>query len=284
MSHQAYDLVTYSDPRTYTNAVQDFLEEREAENGLFLGQLTRLNDTPASTTPFMVAVKAGPSMISAAFYSELYLIVTRGPEEIWQIIVSKLKEAGLDIPTVVGPAVETEKFATMWAQARGCDSQLAINQRLYQLTQVNPQTGIPGSARLVTDNDVDTLILWIQEFFQEILAWETPPIEQIQENARARVPLRMTYFWEVEGKAVAMAALARPSRRGIAINTVYTPPKYRRRGYATALVAALSAEGLGRGKSFCILYTDVLNSTSNSIYQKIGYQPVSDWRHYRFRY
>jgi predicted acetyltransferase len=60
--------------------------------------------------------------------------------------------------------------------------------------------------------------------------------------------------------------------------------QHRRHGYATALVAALSAEGLGRGKEFCILYTDLMNATSNSIYQKIGYEPLSDWRNYRFRY
>jgi hypothetical protein len=49
------------------------------------------------------------------------------------------------------------------------------------------------------------------------------------------------------------------------------------------LVAEVSAEGLRRGKEFCVLYADRTNPTSNSIYQKVGYRTVSDAREYRFR-
>jgi hypothetical protein len=80
-----------------------------------------------------------------------------------------------------------------------------------------------------------------------------------------------------------MAGLARPTRRTTSINAVYTPPEERRNGYATALVAAVSAEGLRRGKSSCVLYTDLANPVSNSIYPKIGYRPVCDSSQYRFR-
>ena len=62
--------------------------------------------------------------------------------------------------------------------------------------------------------------------------------------------------------------------------SVYTPPALRRRGFASALVAAVSAVGLASGKEVCVLYTDLANPTSNSIYQKIGYRPVCDWVDY----
>jgi len=280
---RSYDIVIYSDSETYTRTVKDFLEQQEAENGFFLSVLTRLNDAPSCATPFMAQVKSGSATVSAAIYRELNLFITRGPEEVWPIVVSKLKDIGTDIPGVVGPAVEAQLFATAWAQIRGCESYLTVDQRLYRLTQVDRPVGIPGNARLVTENDAETLTQWIQEYYREATPWEMPTFEQIRENAENRIPLRLTFFWEVEGKAVAMAALARPSARGIAVNTVYTAPEHRRHGYATALVAAVSAEGLGRGKEFCILYTDLTNATSNSIYQKIGYKPLSDWRNYRFR-
>ena len=63
---------------------------------------------------------------------------------------------------------------------------------------------------------------------------------------------------------------------------MYTPPERRRRGYASALVAALSQEQLDAGKEFCFLYTDLANPTSNKIYQDIGYEPVADVDEYRF--
>jgi predicted GNAT family acetyltransferase len=60
------------------------------------------------------------------------------------------------------------------------------------------------------------------------------------------------------------------------VNSVYTPPELRRQGYATAAVAELSRVLLAEGYPACVLYTDLANPTSNSIYQRIGYEPVAD--------
>ncbi len=80
----------------------------------------------------------------------------------------------------------------------------------------------------------------------------------------------------VDGKPVSMAVAMAPSATGIRINLVYTPPAMRRRGYAAACVAALSQLQLDAGRAFCSLYTDLANPTSNSVYRRIGYRPVSD--------
>jgi predicted GNAT family acetyltransferase len=63
---------------------------------------------------------------------------------------------------------------------------------------------------------------------------------------------------------------------------VYTPPELRRRGYASALVAALSRRLLDEGRRFCFLYTDLANPTSNHIYREIGYEEVCPATSYRF--
>jgi predicted GNAT family acetyltransferase len=62
---------------------------------------------------------------------------------------------------------------------------------------------------------------------------------------------------------------------------VYTPPELRGRGYASALTAALTEQLLQR-RRFCYLYTDLANPTSNSIYRRIGYRPVTDITLWRF--
>ncbi len=58
---------------------------------------------------------------------------------------------------------------------------------------------------------------------------------------------------------------------------VYTPPEFRNRGYATTSVAQLSRQMLSGDYSFCTLFTDLANITSNNIYMKIGYIPVCDF-------
>jgi predicted GNAT family acetyltransferase len=57
---------------------------------------------------------------------------------------------------------------------------------------------------------------------------------------------------------------------------VYTPPYFRNRGYAGACVARLSRQILDGGKKYCVLYTDLANPASNSLYMNIGYKPVCD--------
>ncbi len=60
------------------------------------------------------------------------------------------------------------------------------------------------------------------------------------------------------------------------------PPEQRRHGWATALVSALTAKAR-TDRHRCILYADLGNPTSNSIYRAIGYQAVEEVLRYDFR-
>jgi predicted GNAT family acetyltransferase len=79
-----------------------------------------------------------------------------------------------------------------------------------------------------------------------------------------------------------MAFRSRPTLTGISIGSVYTPPEWRGKGYASACVAALSQLCLDSGYRFCMLFTDLSNPTSNKIYQQIGYRPIGESREFRF--
>jgi predicted GNAT family acetyltransferase len=69
---------------------------------------------------------------------------------------------------------------------------------------------------------------------------------------------------------------ANPPSAGVArIGPVYTPKRFRGRGYASAAVAAVSQLILDQGARVC-LFTDQANPVSNRIYQRIGYRPVVD--------
>ena len=69
----------------------------------------------------------------------------------------------------------------------------------------------------------------------------------------------------------------RPER----IGAVYTPEEKRRHGYAGACVAELSQQILDGGHH-PILYTDLGNPVSNSIYGRIGYRAVAESLLYKF--
>ena len=88
-------------------------------------------------------------------------------------------------------------------------------------------------------------------------------------------------LWEHDGRVVSLAGHAGETPNGARVGPVYTPPELRGRGYASALTAALTEQLLERLR-FCFLFTDLANPTSNSIYQRIGYRPVTDITLWRF--
>ena len=57
---------------------------------------------------------------------------------------------------------------------------------------------------------------------------------------------------------------------------MYTPQTSRGNGYGSSVTAAATSAALAEGAQHVVLYTDLANPTSNSIYQNIGYQPDHD--------
>lgn len=132
--------------------------------------------------------------------------------------------------------------------------------------------------------DIELVAKWSLEFHREALPFEPYSTEEATRASELRVNEMRTFLWDFRGSPVAMASLARPTRNTITVNGVYTPPARRKQGHAMRLVAAVSQEGLHRGKKFCVLHTDLNNPTSNSIYQKIGYRRIADSRNCQFIY
>lgn len=75
---------------------------------------------------------------------------------------------------------------------------------------------------------------------------------------------------------VSLAGVTRQVVGMIRVGPVYTPPGFRGHGYASAVTAAASQRAREAGAKEVLLYTDLANPTSNSIYQQIGYRPVED--------
>jgi hypothetical protein len=148
--------------------------------------------------------------------------------------------------------------------------------RLFEARQVLPPPLPGGTCRVATEADLPTVANWAEAFLDEI-GHDDPsdPTEVAQEQIEAG-SLRL---WCDEGP-VSMAAWAGRTGRTVRINSVYTPPEQRGRGYASACVASLTQELLDEGLHSCCLYADLANPTSNKIYQAVGYRPICDVTEY----
>lgn len=80
--------------------------------------------------------------------------------------------------------------------------------------------------------------------------------------------------WEDSERIVSMAAVTAAQSGVSRVQLVFTPPELRRRGYASACVAALTAAELAVPGRRCMLYADLANPTSNTVYQSTGYRRV----------
>ena len=141
----------------------------------------------------------------------------------------------------------------------------------------------PVDRRRLLLDDRDLVLRWWISFGEEVLHEGGPGGDQAEAAVDHRLssPSAGILLWEDSGEPVSTAGWGGPTPNGVRVAPVYTPPELRGRGYATALTAELSQRLLdGRlfegGRRFCFLYTDLANTTSNAIYERIGYRRVAE--------
>jgi predicted GNAT family acetyltransferase len=120
--------------------------------------------------------------------------------------------------------------------------------------------------------DRELLEAWFDAFSRE-LGDTAPPIPGAVADRISHGGLTL---WERDGVPVSLAGLNRPAGGTVRVGPVYTPAQHRRHGYAAAVTAAVTAAALDAGARAVVLFTDLANPTSNSVYQRIGYQPAGD--------
>src|SRR6266508_4450894 len=193
-----------------------------------------------------------------------------------QSLVDVVSETVPDLPGVASDAASAASFAGNWAERLRIPVTPVEAQRIYRLVALHPPEGVPGRFRPAEDADRDTLVAHRVSFHTD-----TREPGELDAAAAVERSLRRCFVWD-DGGVVASAVATIPEAGVVRVGVVYTPPEHRRRGYASALVAATSAWAREQDHSDCILYTQLANPTSNAIYRAIGYQPVAEVLRYRF--
>jgi predicted GNAT family acetyltransferase len=188
-----------------------------------------------------------------------------------------------DLPGVVGATPEVDRFAGAWATRRGAAVTPVMEQRIYALRELIPPLPTEGAMRLADESDRELLVGWVLAFARETRG-KGADVKSMSAAVATRLadPSGGFVLWEAAERAVSLACFGGTTPNGIRISAVYTPAEHRSRGYGSAVTAAASAMLLDRGHRFCFLYTDLANPTSNSIYMRIGYEPVCDSRELAF--
>jgi predicted GNAT family acetyltransferase len=289
---EAYRVVPFGRMRLNRYATVDafltdaraFLVAREAEHNLILGLCTGLREHPElfEEAPFLATVTdADGAVVLASIRTPPWNLVLSETDD--PAAVDPLADAlaGEPLPGVLGPREAAARFAQRWSAAAGRQMEIEMRERIFRLTRAIPPRRVSGSFRLAEPRDRETLAAWIRAFHDE--ATPTQPLTDVDAAVDRWIDRvgRSMYIWEDGGRPVSLAGAGGETPSGVRIGPVYTPPEFRRRGYASALTAAVSRAQLDSGRRFVFLFTDLANRTSNRIYQAIGYEPVTDVDSYR---
>ena len=266
---------TYPDVRAFLGRAEPWLLREEQRYGLLLGIAYQvLSGAHRYRAPiYWATIEEGDaSLVGCAFRTPPHQVgVTALPPAAIEPLVASLRETYLNLPGVAGPEATANAFANAWTTRFGGKWWLEQRQRLHSLTRVQlPTAPAPGALRLALAPDVPVVRAWMAGFIRETGA------RQVGADAAERlIEERRLHIW-VDGQPRCMVSAVRDTPNTAGIGAVYTPPQFRKRGYASIAVATLSRELLDSGRRSCFLSTDVANPVSNAIYARVGYEPLDD--------
>ena len=280
------ELNGYTDVHEFYKDTYDVLMRHEAQNMIPLGNII-MGHEGKDKTDWRDPVNWLMATVSDSKGIQLIALMTPplpitlyatdnilNPEAIHRLI-DGLKDR--DIPGVITEKSLAEFFAKEYSLRKGITYKTAMNQRMYELTAVNPDIQRVGTVRLLDEKDIHFFPYWAEAFYAAGSYGKTEmAIPQEAAPYLYRIASKKIYVLEDNGIPVSMAGFTRVMQTAIGVAHVYTPPYVRGKGYASSIVAQISQLALDTGFTKCVLYTDLANPTSNSIYQKIGYKPICD--------
>ena len=275
MASMSITVHTSDDPAAVLDVAGTFLASDPVQHNLILTLLQMRVAHPEAGRYWMAVDEH--DVIGVVFQSPLDYHATLTPmsRDAVRAVVDVIADEGVELPGVSGEAATAANFAGAWSERTRVPARPTLGQRLYELTAVVDQPA-RGALRQATDEDLEFLVESLVAFVAEI---GDPPGGSESVVAR-RLAAGQLWIWD-DAAAVSMCGLSVPAEGVVRVGPVYTPPELRGRGYASAMVATVSADVRAAGHR-CILYTDLDNPTSNSIYRAIGYRAVAECLTYKF--
>jgi uncharacterized protein len=266
----------FEDARLFSAAAEEFLLSHSILHNLIL---TIVDNRLTQHEPgrYWVAVRAH-QVVGVALQSPLTYPATVVPMErdVTAALVDAIADAGIILPGVNGEVATAASFAGRWTERHKSGASPAQGFRIYELIELNGIPPVEGLLRKAEDRDCDLAVTWLQEFFVETL---TPP-NSPENLIDAALSSERLWLWQ-NGSVLSMAISSKPIQGVVRVSAVYTPLENRRHGYATGCVHGVSKHLTDMGYR-CMLYTDLGNPTSNSIYRRIGYRAIAEAIHFRF--
>jgi len=273
-------VVRHSDPRAFLTAAAAMLARDEANASKLMTWAQGLVDHPPTDEPVYLATYAADGAFGAAFLRGTYAVfIANSDPAAAGAFARDLAVEWPQLQGVAGAGDACEAFAHAWSDATARTHRLRFHLRNHILTEVAFVPAPGGVMRNADAADLEWLVAAEVAFIAAARLPDDPA------RVRVRLPERIAdgriRIWD-DREPIAFAGWSASGGDAARIAPVWTVASARRRGYATALVAALARELLARGSKKIFLDTDLANPTSNAIYARVGFRPLHDFYHFDF--
>jgi GNAT superfamily N-acetyltransferase len=269
------------DVESYLAAAGGFLRARPAENTVILAAAVAVRSQGpgafgGSAPLFGWRAEPGGAVTAAFMHTPPFPVVLTAMTNGHAAALAAEFAARGRRPAGVNAAPEpATAFAAAWQDHTGQAARTGMRMRLYALGRLlPPDRPPPGRARTASVQDTALLLTWLDAFQDEAKPAGPHESERVVSD---RVGWGGLVLWEHHGRPVSLAGRNRAAAGQARIGPVYTPPDLRGRGFGGAATVAITQAALDDGAEGVVLFTDLANPASNTLYQRLGYRPVSDW-------
>jgi len=248
-----------------------------------------LADTGARFSGTYAAAFEGREIVAVAGHFWNQTLVLQAPVHLPALMPLAQRGSGRPLKRLIGPD-EQVKTAMEALALTGDNLQMDEPEKLYSLDLerlVMPASLTDGRTRgrLVRPEDEDLLTEWRLGYYLEMhLAEDNAQLRKTaRQNARAEIASGRTWLLELEEMPVSCTSFNASVRdEGVAgvvqVGGVYTPPEYRARGHARAVVAASLADARSYGYHKSVLFTGIGNIAAQRAYEAIGFKLIGSYR------
>jgi predicted GNAT family acetyltransferase len=225
--------------------------------------------------------------VVAHYWNQMLILQTpqqqRGPARLDALCRAAVRASGRPISGLIGPAAQVRAARKALGIDAG-DTQMDEEEKLYSLSLdelVVPEGLRSGRlvGRRIEARDVALVTDWKAGLSVEALGDEDGP--QLRERLRASVERAVgegrTWLLEDRGTPVSTSGFQAAIGEAVQIGGVYTPPEFRRRGYARAVVATSLLDARAEGVERAILFTGEGNLPAQRAYTALGFRHIGDY-------
>lgn len=199
-------------------------------------------------------------------------------DEICKYIACKIKELEINLLEINSRKELCEKVAKYYMEITHKKIKSKKDKYILELTKLNENLDLHNLEMIQVKDDLDE----ISKIYDNIREFQEDAHKEIITNEEAKfyadihIKKGLYLFKNSENEIVMQAITSRKLINGYVIGAVITPKAHRGKGYAKTGMYILSKKLLDNGAKVLALYTNPKNPVSNHVYEKIGYERISE--------